>query len=379
MEAAGIVRERHLRAVQANGWMTDEGLRELGPAPELHTLDIGGYQGKVTDAGLQNLRRFPGLRNFQMPWQQGVTDAGVANLTACPELEIVNVMGTPTGDGLISGLRGKSALWQLSTGQFVTDAGLTGLSEFPVTRLLIDGPYTNSGLQRIAGMHALEDLDLFWHSTGITPDGFGVLAHMPRLTTLGCDGDLSNDAAMAHFAAIPGLRNLRAQSAVAGDEGFEALGRSRTLERFWGRECPNLTGQGFSALSGIATLQALGVGCRNLDDAALSRLPEFPALRELTSIGISDAGFRHVGACAGLERLLCMYCRDTTDLATGWIAGLRLKYYYAGMTGITDASLEILAGMDSLESVELYRIQGVTAGGVAKLAARPGLRVEMSG
>ena len=359
--------------------MTDEGLRELGPAPELRTLDIGGYQGKVTDAGLQNLSRFPGLRNFQMPWQQGVTDAGLANLAACPELETVNVTGTPTGDGLVTALGGKSALRQLGTGRFLTDVGATGITAFPLTRLLIDGPFTNRGLDRIAAMPTVEDLDLFWHSTKITPDDFGVLARMPRLTTLGCDGELSNDQAMAHFAAVPGLRNLRAQSAVASDGGFAALGRSRTLERFWGRECPNLTGRGFLALSGIATLQALGVGCRNVDDAALSRLPEFPALRELTSIGISDAGFRHVGRCAGLERLLCMYCRDTTDVATGWIAGLRLKYYYAGMTGITDASLDILAGMDSLESVELYRIQGVTAGGVAKLASRPGLRVEVSG
>src|SRR6516225_4266030 len=64
---------------------------------------------------------------------------------------------------------------------------------------------------------------------------------------------------------------------------------------------------------------------------------------------VPDDGFRHVGRCAQLEKLTCMYCRDTGDLATEHIAGLsRLKHYYAGKTQITDRSLEILGGMTSL-------------------------------
>ena len=39
----------------------------------------------------------------------------------------------------------------------------------------------------------------------------------------------------------------------------------------------------------------------------------FPALRELTPIDIKDDGFRHVGKCVELERLTCMYCRETGD------------------------------------------------------------------
>ena len=43
---------------------------------------------------------------------------------------------------------------------------------------------------------------------------------------------------------------------------------------------------------------------------------------------VGDEGFRHVGQCAGLESLWCMYCRDTTDRATEHILGLpRLKRY----------------------------------------------------
>ena len=59
-----------------------------------------------------------------------------------------------------------------------------------------------------------------------------------------------------------------------------------------------------------------------------------------------------------------MYCRDTTDAATEHIAGLQLTYYYAGLTLITDRSLEILGGMPSLEQVELYECKGVTDAGL---------------
>ena len=75
-----------------------------------------------------------------------------------------------------------------------------------------------------------------------------------------------------------------------------------------------------------------------------------------------------------------MYCRDTTDAATEHIAGLRLKKYYAGLTQITDRSLEILGRMDSLEVVELFETKKITDAGLAYLAKLPHLRrVELSG
>jgi hypothetical protein len=121
-------------------------------------------------------------------------------------------------------------------------------------------------------------------------------------------------------------------------------------------------------------LRGLGVSCKNVDDAALSTLPQFPALRELTPIDVQDDGFRHVGRCERLERLTCMYCRDTTDKATEYVAGLPITYYYAGLTKITDRSLEILSRMSSLEQVDLYECQHVTDAGLVHLAGLPTLR-----
>jgi hypothetical protein len=305
-------------------------------------------------------------------------------------------MGTPTGDGAIEALRGKPRLRRLDTGRMVTDTGLALLPDFPMfktwhagegagendepTHLLIDGPFTNAGLAIVSTLDGVYALDLFWHVTGITSDGFETLKRMANLGSLGCDGKLSDNEAMRHIGMIPRLRALRAQGTVATDEGFIALSRSTSLERFWGRECPYLTGKGFVALSKMPSLQALGVSCKNVDDAALASLPTFPALRDLTPIDVLDEGFRFVAQCEQLERLVCMYCRETTDIATEHIRGLHLKSYYAGLTQITDRSLEILGAMLTLESVELYETKEVTDAGLAYLAKLPRLReIHLSG
>ena len=125
----------------------------------------------------------------------------------------------------------------------------------------------------------------------------------------------------------------------------------------------------------MPALRGLAVSCKNVDDRALATLPRFPALRQLLPMDVSDEGFRHVGQCAELENLWCMYCRDTTDVATGHTAGLsKLTTYYAGQTKITDRSLAILARMPSLEQIELWNCAGITNCGVGFLAALPRLR-----
>jgi len=415
-----VIKERRISALDANGFMTDDALKRIAGADKITSLNLGGSRevsdegllqlasmshlenldlseypgGKLTDSCLNLLRHLPNLRVFNMTWQRGISDSGVANLRFCENIEEVNLMGSPTGDGAIEALLGKRRLHRLDTGRLVTDAGLAILHDIPLfktwhggeptnaamgddyepTHLLIDGPFTNQGLANVAGLEGVFAFDLFWHVTAITSDGFEVLTRLPNLGSLGCDGKLCDDEVMRHIASIPRLRKLRAQGSAATDDGFIALSRSTSLERFWGRECPNLTGRGFVAFSKMPALKTLGVSCKNVDDRALSSLPSFPSLRELTPIDVNDAGFRHVGQCARLERLLCMYCRDTTDIATEHIAGLRLKSYYAGLTQITDRSLEILGRMLTLESIELYETKNVTDAGLASLAALPHLR-----
>ena len=392
---ARIATLEHVTSISMGGsrQLTDDGLLHLAQMPQLQQLELNEYPGgNLTDRGLEVLRHLPALRTFEMSWQRGITDAGAANLRFCDRIERVGLMGTPTGDGAIDSLEGKAHLRHFESGRLVTDNGLRVLHRLPrfkrwhdatapgdseigePVRLLIDGPFTNAGLAGLAGLEGVTDLDLFWHVTGITSDGFVHLAGLPNLMALGADGNLSDDISLRHMAAIPRLRRLRAQEAVATDAGFEALSRSQTLERFWGRECPNFGNRAFLAFSHMPALQSLGVSLKNVDDETQAAFPAFPALRELTPIAAQDPGFRHIGRCQRIERLTCMYCRETTDTATEHIAALRLRYYYAGLTLITDRSLEILGRMTSLEQVEFYETKGVTDAGLVFLAGLPNLR-----
>jgi hypothetical protein len=278
-------------------------------------------------------------------------------------------LGTAFEEAALSIFRDYPALrtWQGGAITFAlmeADAGPTYLSAYA------DAPYSTRGLEGLAGLDGLFALNLD-NPLAKHAD----LAPLMELANLGWLGHDATDASMRQIGALPHLRMLMAQDTEAGDEGFVALSRSRTLEYIWGRRCYNLGSRGFAALSTIATLRGLSVSCRNVGDDALALLPRFPALRELMPMDVQDAGFRHVGRCVHLEALWCMYCRDTTDAATEHLTGLqKLKTYYAGQTRITDRSLQILSGLRALERVTFWNCSGVTDAGAAHLALLPALQ-----
>jgi hypothetical protein len=372
--------------------LTDKGLQYLARMPRLRQLTLGG---SITDRGLEALQHLRELRVFQMYWQNGITDKGVANLRLCNQLEEVDLLGCNTGDGVIAALTGKPNLRRFKTGKNVTDEGLRLLHQFPAfsswrggdinyglmsfsaepTNLLIDGPITGTGLASLRGLDGVFGLSFFWHTTRLRGDDLQYLSGLSNLGYLGCQGELCDDDAMRHIAAIPNLRMLMGQGTVATEVGFRSLGRSQTIEYFWGRECPQLNGPGFVALAGMGALKGLAVSCKFVDDASLARLSEFPMLKELMPMDVNDDGFRHVGRCRQLESLILMYCRDTGDVATSHLGGLsNLKKYHAGYTLMTDRSLELLGQMNSLEELSFEGCKFITDAGIAFLTNLPRLR-----
>lgn len=375
--------------------LTDAGLHHLARLGNLEQVELGGWHSPMTDAGFAALHGLPRLRSVGSWWSRRLTDAGVkSTLAACPVFEDANFGGTSLGDGLIEAVADKPGVWRVFCGDGVTDAGLARLQHIPrfrrwhggarrysllefdagPTYLAIKGPFTAAGLRALRDLEGLFALNVQGQPAAMSSAGLVALRELRNLGFLAIDGERTDDEAMRQIGMLPGLRMLLAQGPVAGDAGFEALSASRTLEYIWGRECPNLGGRGFASLAAMPALKGLAVSCRNVDHASLASLAHFPALRELMPMDVDDEGFRHVGRCERLERLWCMYCRDTGDRATGHIAGLRLRSYYAGLSRITDRSLEILSRMASLERIELHHCKGITDTGVRRLAALPALR-----
>jgi hypothetical protein len=415
----GIMRDRGLTGLEANNMMddaalqklaevpgvrvlklhgsdrlTDQGLRHLEKFVDLEEIELGGWKSPMTDAGFAALGGLPRLRAVHSWWSRNLTDAGVkTTLQTCPSLEDLSFGGTSLGDGLIEAVAGKPRVWRVFCGDGVTDSGLAQLHEIPrfrrwqgerrysllefeagPTYLAAKGAFTARGLRAVAELEGLFALNLHWTTSGMTSADLGVLRDAPNLGFLAIDGDLTNDEAMRQIGALPRLNMLLAQEPVAGDEGFAGLSRSKTLEYFWARECPNLTGRGFAAMAEMPALKGLAASCKFVDDNALALLPRFPALRALMPMDVTDDGFRHVGRCERLEELWCMYCRETGDKATEQIADLKLKSYYAGHTQITDHSLDVLSRMTTLARIDLYGCHGITDAGVHRLTALPHLR-----
>ena len=381
----------HLMTLDLGGskGLSDDGLRHLARLPRLRHLNLAGCP--ITDRGLEVLRRLPALETLNLAWT-AITDAGVASLAACEHLKKVDLGGTSTGDGAIRALAGKQLLTDFRSGNRVTDDGLAMLHELPSFKtwretessmallrpdaqpnfLMLRGPFTNEGMSRLVGLDGLFALDVGSDRLGITGAALAPLASLPHLAWLAF---AAKDESMPYIAALPHLRFLMCQDTAAGDDGFVALSRSQSIEHIWGRRCYNLRRRGFTALADMPSLRHLSVSCKNVDDVGLSALPRFPALRELMPMDVPDEGYRHVGRCPQLESLVLMYCRETTDVATGHIAALpALTKYFASYTRITDRTPWILSGMSSLEEVTFDSCAGLTDTGIAALARLPRLR-----
>ena len=370
---AALQRLSHVEGITrlhvGGGQLSDEGLRHVARLGTLEELSLGGPRSAITDRGLDVLRHLPCLTRAWMPWTPRITDAGVANLAQCERLEIVDLMGTPTGDAAIAALAGHSSLRRFASGTRVTDAGTARLAGFPQfrtwhngeiacdlgrfdsdpTHLLIDGPFTGAGLACFPDLDGLFGLNLFWHATHLTSASFEAIAALPRLGFLRIDRD-----------------------GATTDDNLAALSRSRTLQQLSCGDHSSVTGRGFAALATMPLLQGLSIDCGSIEDQSLVLLAQFPSLRTFWPRNLSDERFQYVGACSDLASLA--FPQGATDAATRHIATLpHLRTLSAANSAITDRSLEILAHIPSLQALDLHDCPGITDAGIASLSALPQL------
>jgi hypothetical protein len=318
-------------------------------------------------------------------------DCGIGVLAECDELEEVNLgLSTAVGDAAVRALAGKRRLRQLAVA--LSDDGLARLHNLPAfaswqggdarlglvghtslpNHLTLRGTFTDGGIRQLRGLDGLFGLDIGDSRLAISAAAMEPLAALPHLAVLSVD---AKDDWMEPIARMPHLRAVTVQDTTAGDAGFVALSRSKSIEYIWGRRCHNLRTRGFVALAEMPALRGLSVSCLNVGDEGIARLPGFPALRELMPMDVPDAGYRHIGRCERLESLILMYCRETTDAATVHLTGLgRLSYYYNSYTAITDRTPALLSTIDSLERVGLDGCHQLTDAGIARLARLPKLR-----
>ena len=220
-----------------------------------------------------------------------------------------------------------------------------------------------------------------------------------ELRTLDLRGNMeAGDMALDVVADLPKLVGFKHRSTAVTDSGLESLSRNQTLDSLLMQDfavtdqsgpylaklgkltqlevfrCQGFGSEGVLALKGMNLTRLTLRDLPNVDDRAMEVFGELPKLKrlylhELSSV--SDAGLKHLATLKSLELLDIWTIPQMTDATVEIVAALpNLKELSLRVTGVTDASIDKLLGIQSLQSLTFKENGSVTAEGLKKLASR---------
>lgn len=172
--------------------VTDELLRNLDGLPWLEYLFVNDIP--VSDDGVSHIGKLRCLRVLVI--ETNVTDAGVAHLAGCRQLEALHLRG----------------------GSQLGEEGLGAISQLPrlKTLYLSEHQFTDRGLAHVGQMRQLTTLRL--HYSNITDDGLAHLANLTELESLGLLGcSQVTTAGLWHLRGLKNLRSLDLQGTLVTD------------------------------------------------------------------------------------------------------------------------------------------------------------------
>ena len=315
-------------------------LKFLAPVSGLEKLTFSDHfldRIRFRDSGLEEIRSLTGLRELALR-QAEVKGPGLRHFV---HLESLDVTLCPLADlrGL-AGMKGLRRLWAGDT--FVAD------------------------LAPLAGLTALEDLDL--HGTAVRDEGIVFLAGLKGLRRLDLQGTSITDAAVETIEKLVGLESLnlyRTKISNAGLARLSKLSQLRDIDVRYTR----VTASGYDALRAAlprARVQFAGGGGRAISKAVPPKGQDGGALA---------AWVRAIGGTARLaEGYVSLRGVPLNELAVAAVAripGLRVLDLEA--TELGDGAMGVLGGVGTLEELTLNGTQ-VSDAGLARLGALRGLK-----
>ena len=154
-----LVRFAYLHRDHCEDRVTDAGLAALAGCPDLQTLNLGG--AKIDGGGLVHLRGATKLTWLSLECT-GVTDAGLSHLGGCAELTYLNLLGTPVTDRAVETVLefDKLEMVVLSSTN-VTRKGVERIrSGLPGSRVVWEPPATLAAALALGKLHWDKKL---WH------------------------------------------------------------------------------------------------------------------------------------------------------------------------------------------------------------------------
>jgi len=241
------------------------------------------------------------------------------------------------------------------------------------TLSLLQNRLDDIGTRRLSKLQDLRVLDL----RGNMEAGdmtLGVLAELPKLKALKHRSTAVTDYGLEMLSANGTIENLLLQDFAITDQSGQHLAKLSKLSQLEIFRCQGFGNDGVLALRGLPlqrlTLRDLPV----VGDSAMELFKELPKLKrlylhELSSV--SDEGLKSLSGAKAVELLDIWSVPNMTDATLEVIAKLpNLKELSIRETGISNAGIEKLLTIGSIESLTLKENGAVTEEGLKKLAAR---------
>lgn len=339
--------------------LTDDDFAALSAHPELEQLQITGTP-KLSDQLLAHLKNHSQLELLTLDGA-GITDAGLQTLLPQPQLKTLYLTGTGVQGSALAHFQ-DSLLERFSANQ-LTDAGARLLPRFSrlVELSLAGSPLTGEGCAQIARLPHLQRLNLNG-CRQIPDEAFAAFGALYELNSLSLMETAAGDRAINGLSRLNYLRDVRLGSPQLSDAGFQQLCGLVALESLGiTEEATGLTDGALPDLWRLVNLRTLEISARGVSGSGLASLRELPRLESLvlSGPGTTDAALQHAALSASLQRLV------VANQRTG------------GPTGITDAGLLALGAARNLKQLELgRRTEQVTDAGLEKLRGqRPNLMI----
>jgi hypothetical protein len=202
-----------LKFISLSSPITDKGIARLTPLKKLVGLDLTGT--KLTDKGLATLKAFPELQTLVVS-NTKVTDAGAKTIASLKSLMQLDISETLISDKGVAKLKGLDQLQILALGKKVTDAGLKPMASLKNLRILdaTESRITSSGVVTLKQAPKLEELWLPWTTLNRTQvQALGDLPHVKRVVL---NGKVMPPTVLERIRALakatPAIKTARASS-----------------------------------------------------------------------------------------------------------------------------------------------------------------------
>ncbi|MFV1968370.1 MAG: hypothetical protein ACC628_23335 [Pirellulaceae bacterium] len=350
--------ERQLQAIEA---ITSAGGRVERDANRLPVLiDLASERVFADDDTVRAVLAFPELKKLRLAVST-VAPETIGELTSLTQLNELLLQDASIEDGALEELlHAMPALQRLTLRRLskITDAGVAAVAacaELEVLALIEMNQVTGATLDQLQNIERLRSLDL--RNCGqLSAADFEKLISLDRLEDLKIGGPIANDEVLSTVARLPSITSLTVEDGEVTGEGLQQLARARALA---GR----LRSLSFARCFGVTDAALVVLG----DFPKL----ETVALRDLMITGSFLKTLRESARSPLRLKTLVVtraFLTDETVADLPEVAPNLVRLDLRGNLGITDASLD---GFERLQALESLRLEETGVVGQVIATERP--------